>query len=93
MALQFFKLIDYIRIFSGSAPMPDTAKRLNRIFPEDLAWGLIFLRVSSRNGKSFQNVGLSNALWRGSTIPDVFLKTPGISVRSAQTMCVFLLLA
>jgi len=29
------KRLKNIRLFSGSAPMPDTAKRLNRVFPED----------------------------------------------------------
>ncbi len=68
------KRLKNIRLFGGSAPMPDTAKRLSRIFPENWALGLIFQRGSSRNGKSFQNAGLSNALWLGLTIPDVFLR-------------------
>ncbi len=69
------KHLKNIRLFVGSAPMPGTAKRLSRIFPGNWALGLIFQRVSNRNGKSCQNAGLSNALWLGSTIPGDFPKT------------------
>jgi len=52
------KHLKNIHLFVGSAPMPGTAKRLSRIFPENWALGLIFHRVSSRNEKSCQNAGL-----------------------------------
>jgi len=64
-----------IHLLKTSALMLDTAKHLSRIFPMNWTWKLIFQRVSSRNRKSCQKVGLSNVSRLGSKIPHTFPKT------------------